>query len=176
MVPAFVIVALVLLLPITNDIYLYFDFKIKKPVFLIKIWGVKLLGGYIRYEGGFLFFHYGDKKAFAFKTANAKNMKFKPKYLRGIKITELSALVGAELNDKSLIVATLGEIFARALYVYSENTSPIKTYKINFELKNDCNTEICFKCGLIYNLMIIISVFVGYIVGNLCDQAKKKKK
>ena len=45
MVTAFVIVALVLLLPITNDIYLYFDFKIKKPVFLIKIWGVKLLGG-----------------------------------------------------------------------------------------------------------------------------------
>lgn len=176
MVTLFVTVMVVLFFPIFSEGYFYFDTKTKKPVFLIKIFGLKLLGGYIRTGNGFVFFHYGEKKAFAFKTANAKNMKLKPKHLQGIKINRLCLAVGTDISDVGISAVTLGSFFARSFYVLTENLSPVKTFRTDFELRESDKTEIFFNLGIVFNLAIITAVFIKYLVGNLCNQTKKKKK
>lgn len=155
----FIIITVLLFLPILIEGSFYYDMNRKKYAFTLRIFRIKILGGYFTAYPGGLAMHVSQKKAFLFPFKRMNDDRKKFAFVKTFRLLRfhLTTETGAEYLLPSLLLSSGIQAYLRMKARYMLN---IQT---NVWLTDGDTLRIAGNWLLFFNVFILIKNFIIFL-------------
>ena len=150
----------IITLPILVEVYGYYDGKLKKIFFSIKVYKIiKIFGGYIELIKRLVFIHYKRKKALCFGLADG-GVSVPPGIIKQIVFLEFSSALSLPMSENPFKIAIIDNVLINDVFCVLKTNNEHLKVDHNLEIGRDENTRICLKTSVMLSVLAVIIIFI----------------
>jgi len=164
MVTVSLILYVAIFAPIVVSPLVYYDKTVKKLFFAVSVYGIPVLGGYIKRRSDVIYIHISDKKAFAVRIKPGGNT-FGVKGLSAIDILKANLIINASISESGIIFCGLIEFATATLQPIFKTNKPFADVRQTINIGNTDDLQLFFKLTAVFNLVSVIKILLKNVRG-----------
>lgn len=166
---------LLMTLPLYVGLDVYCDLSVKKILYGIKLFGLKINSGYVKAVKGYAVFNYSDKKAFAVTYRALKPKSIKGADLKKIELLRLRVVYRcADLSAEKFALISALKALDRTIRPVLSTEKPYLDYGFESSFGQGGGDFVFIQVGAALNLLVISGIVILKIIGSMISYAKNK--
>lgn len=151
-------IVLILIMPISVSGYAYYDDRVKKILFSLRLFDIiNVFGGYIEFKKGVIFVHYKKKKAIAFGIFDGGE-SLSLSVLNKFTVVELKGKASVPIEEEYFKIALFFNQIANGAFWFLRASGSRADVSLDTEIGKESEFSVSFKQVSVFNLISFINL------------------